>query len=43
MALPLTLIVITGEIDLSVASMLGLSGAVIGDLWHATAGRSGWR
>ncbi len=27
MALPLTLIVITGEIDLSVASMLGLSGS----------------
>jgi rhamnose transport system permease protein len=34
MALPLTLIVMTGEIDLSVASMLGLSGAVAGDLWH---------
>jgi rhamnose transport system permease protein len=32
MALPLTLIVITGEIDLSVASMLGLSGAVMGQL-----------
>ena len=34
MALPMTLIVVTGEIDLSVASMLGLSGAVLGDLWH---------
>jgi len=34
MALPMTLIVMTGEIDLSVASMLGLSGAVVGDLWH---------
>jgi rhamnose transport system permease protein len=32
MALPLMLIVITGEIDLSVASMLGLSGAVLGQL-----------
>jgi rhamnose transport system permease protein len=30
MALPLTMIVITGEIDLSVASMLGLSTAVFG-------------
>ena len=37
MALPLTLIVVTGEIDLSVASMLGLSGAVMGQL-HA----DGW-
>jgi rhamnose transport system permease protein len=34
MALPMTLIVITGEIDLSVASMLGLSGATVGFLWH---------
>jgi rhamnose transport system permease protein len=34
MALPMTLIVMTGQIDLSVASMLGLSGAVVGDLWH---------
>jgi rhamnose transport system permease protein len=34
MALPLMLIVMTGEIDLSVASMLGLSGALFGDLWH---------
>jgi rhamnose transport system permease protein len=34
MALPMTFIVITGEIDLSVASMLGLSGATVGYLWH---------
>lgn len=34
MALPLTLIVMTGEIDLSVASMLGLSGTVMGSLFH---------
>ena len=33
MALPLTLIVITGEIDLSVASMLGLSGVVMAELF----------
>jgi rhamnose transport system permease protein len=32
MALPLMLIVVIGEIDLSVASMLGLSGAVLGQL-----------
>jgi rhamnose transport system permease protein len=32
MALPLMLIVVTGEIDLSVASMLGLSGVVMGQL-----------
>jgi rhamnose transport system permease protein len=32
-ALPLTLIVVTGEIDLSVASMVGLSSAVMGKLW----------
>lgn len=32
-ALPLTLIVITGEIDLSVASILGLSCTVLGQLW----------
>jgi rhamnose transport system permease protein len=37
MALPLTLIVITGEIDLSVASMLGLSGTLLGVLF-----RDGW-
>ena len=34
MALPLTLIVMTGEIDLSVASMLGLSGTLVGYLFH---------
>ncbi|WP_447004083.1 ABC transporter permease [Saccharothrix isguenensis] len=34
-ALPLTLIVITGEIDLSVASTLGLCSAVMGQLWVA--------
>src|SRR5215471_19447486 len=32
MTLPLTLIVITGEIDLSVASILGLSSAALGYL-----------
>ena len=37
MALPLMLIVMTGEIDLSVASMLGLSGTIMGYLFH-----SGW-
>jgi rhamnose transport system permease protein len=34
-ALPMTLIVITGEIDLSVASVLGLSATVMGKLWLA--------
>lgn len=34
MALPMLFIVMTGEIDLSVASMLGLSGATVGYLWH---------
>jgi rhamnose transport system permease protein len=34
-ALPMTLIVITGEIDLSVASILGLSATVMGKLWLA--------
>src|SRR6266704_5615581 len=33
MALPMTLIVIVGEIDLSVASVLGLSSVVLGLLW----------
>jgi rhamnose transport system permease protein len=33
MALPLTLIVMTGEIDLSVASMLGLSSTLLGYLY----------
>jgi rhamnose transport system permease protein len=32
-ALPMTLIVVTGEIDLSVASILGLTSAVMGQLW----------
>jgi rhamnose transport system permease protein len=32
MALPMTLIVVTGEIDLSVASILGMSSALVGDL-----------
>ena len=32
-ALPMTLIIITGEIDLSVASTLGLTSAVLGHLW----------
>src|SRR4051794_3828641 len=34
MALPLLLIVMVGEIDLSVAAMLGLSGAVMGSLYQ---------
>jgi rhamnose transport system permease protein len=34
MALPMMLIVVTAEIDLSVASMLGMAGALFGDLWH---------
>ncbi|MBV9672973.1 MAG: ABC transporter permease [Verrucomicrobia bacterium] len=34
MALPLSLIVITSEIDLSVASMLGLSSSLLGLLWE---------
>jgi len=33
-ALPMTLIIVTGEIDLSVASTVGLSGAVMGWLWN---------
>ncbi|MGI8668022.1 MAG: ABC transporter permease [Jatrophihabitans sp.] len=37
MALPLLLIVMIGEIDLSVAAMLGLSGAVLGRLYQ-----NGW-
>ena len=35
MALPLSLIVITNEIDLSVASILGLSSSLLGFLWEA--------
>jgi rhamnose transport system permease protein len=34
-ALPMTLIIISGEIDLSVASILGLSSAIMGQLWVA--------
>jgi rhamnose transport system permease protein len=37
MALPLTLIIVTGEIDLSVASMLGLSSTLLGYLF-----KHGW-
>jgi len=33
-ALPMTLIIVTGEIDLSVASMLGLTSAVLGAMWQ---------
>ena len=33
MALPMTLIIVTGEIDLSVASILGMSSALLGDLF----------
>lgn len=35
MALPMTLIIIAGEIDLSVESMAGLASAVLGFLWAA--------
>ena len=35
MALPMTLIIVTGEIDLSIASVLGASSALMGVLWHA--------
>jgi len=34
MTLPMTMLIVTGEIDLSVASMLGMSGALLGNLWH---------
>lgn len=34
-ALPMTLVIVTGEIDLSVASVLGLSSALMGELWNA--------
>lgn len=33
-ALPMTLIILTGEIDLSVASTLGLSSAAMGAMWN---------
>jgi rhamnose transport system permease protein len=34
MALPMTLIIVAAEIDLSVASVLGASSALMGVLWH---------
>jgi rhamnose transport system permease protein len=34
MALPMTLIIISGEIDLSVASILGMASALLGVLWN---------
>ncbi len=34
MAMSMTLIIVTGEIDLSVASVLGASSALMGVLWH---------
>jgi rhamnose transport system permease protein len=34
MTLPMTLIIISGEIDLSVASMLGMASALLGVLWN---------
>ncbi|HKT98185.1 MAG TPA: ABC transporter permease [Paraburkholderia sp.] len=34
MALPMTLIIVAAEIDLSVASVLGASSALLGVLWH---------
>ena len=40
MALPMTLIIIAGEIDLSVASLLGLASVVLGLLWES--GHSMW-
>ena len=33
MTLPMTLIIISGEIDLSVASILGMASALLGCLW----------
>ncbi len=38
MAMPMALIIITGEIDLSVASTAGLSAAVLGVLWENAHG-----
>lgn len=35
MALPLALVIVAAQIDLSVASVLGLSSALMGDLWNA--------
>ena len=37
-AMPMTLIIITGEIDLSVASVAGVASAVLGVLWAAGTG-----
>ncbi|MFD2415851.1 ABC transporter permease [Amycolatopsis pigmentata] len=34
-ALPMTFVIVTGEIDLSVASTLGLTSAVMGSLWDS--------
>src|SRR6516165_9736159 len=34
MALPMTLLIIAGEIDLSVGSLLGLTSVVLGLLWE---------
>jgi len=34
MALPMTLVIVAAEIDLSVASVLGASSALLGVLWH---------
>lgn len=34
-AMPMTLVIVSGEIDLSVASIVGLSSAVLGVLWAA--------
>ncbi|MFF3058622.1 ABC transporter permease [Streptomyces sp. NPDC057909] len=34
-ALPMTMLVVSGEVDLSVGSTAGLSGAVMGALWNA--------
>jgi rhamnose transport system permease protein len=34
LALPMTLIIVTGEIDLSVASMVGLTSSLMGVLWN---------
>lgn len=41
LALPMTLIIVTGEIDLSVASTAGLTSAVMGVLWR-DSGMSIW-
>lgn len=35
LALPMTLLVVAGQVDLSIASMLGLSSALAGALWDA--------